>query len=144
MRHMWVCLALFLSSPTLANSLPEGAEQRMLPSSERIRLMRLFAESMKTEGAKQRPLYNEQRHVSDQLMAELYGPSPDLALIERLDKRLKELARQSQQSTADIEMRFYRGLSLDDRLKFMKMNHALPPIIVLPDKPKGAGKTPTD
>lgn len=144
MPRTWAWLALFLSSPALAAPLPEGAEQRMLPFSESTRLMRLFTESIKNGGAKQCAIYTEQKKASDQLMAELYGPSPDLALVERLDKRLKELGLQSQHCTEQMQQNFYHSLSHEDQLKFMKMNHPLPPILVIPDKPKTQSKTPAN
>lgn len=130
MKHQWILLALFMAVPASARPLPEGADERRVAHEDVRRLMQLVIQRSQVEAAQQRDDYREERDLGDQIMAELYGPSPNLALVEQLDKRRRELARKAREFSEGVADRVYRGLPPEDRLKFMKMTYPLPPRII--------------
>ncbi|MBW8755710.1 MAG: hypothetical protein JF595_16500 [Sphingomonadales bacterium] len=73
-------------------------------------------------------------------MAEIYAASPNLAVIERLHQRERELRREDMERTDRFSERFFRSLSPEDRLKYMKMTYPPPVRIHIPDQQRTGGK----
>jgi hypothetical protein len=78
--------------------------------------------------------FRERRENVERLRAELYAASPDMALIEQLRLREMELQRETLAEANLRSERFLRTLGPEDRLKFLRMEFGLPPLIVIPDK----------
>jgi hypothetical protein len=126
MRHRWAWLALFLAVPAQAASLPASADQRGLTPDDEARLAALLDDHARTHPNGTGELVRQQQELSRQLLAELYSPSPDLSVVERLDLQIRELRRQILRAQDETTVAFYRGLNSEDRVKLMKMNYPLP------------------
>jgi hypothetical protein len=126
MRHPWAWLALFLAVPAQASPLTESAEQRELAPEDRQRLAERLYEHSRIHPIGTWTLIREQQEVSQELLDELYSPSPNLERIERLDLRVRELNRVLSRGIEETTTAFYRRLNPDDRLNLMKMNYPLP------------------
>jgi hypothetical protein len=128
MKHFLTCLALLVAASAHGDELPEGAWDRAVSQEDQRRLIGLLGERSRID-AEWAPPEEDDYALSRKLMAELYGPSPDLAVVEQLDRKLKDIRRRSMLRADAVADFVYRGLSPEDRLKFMKMNHGLPPRI---------------
>jgi hypothetical protein len=126
MRHCWAWLALCLAVPAHAATLPAQAEQSEPTSDDQARLAARLDDHSRTHPNGTWALVRQQETLSQQLEAELYSRSPDLAIIERLDLQIRELRRQIVRAQDEATVAFYRGLNSQDRITLMKMNYPPP------------------
>ena len=140
MRHPWACLTLFLAVPVHASPVT-GAEQRELAPEDRQRLAEMLYEHSRIHPNGTWTLIQEQDDDSQELLEELYSPSPTLERIERLDLRVRELNRVVSRGIEETNTAFYRRLPPEDRLNLMKMNYPLP-VRISAHMPEPAPATP--
>ena len=125
MRHCWAWLALFLAVPAYAGSQPASAEQRRLAPADQARLAGMLDDYSRTHPNGSSELVRQHDELYQQLVAELYSTSPDLARIEQLDLRIRELRRQILRGQDEATTAFYRGLNSADRVKLMMIDYPL-------------------
>jgi len=127
MRHCWAWLALCIAVPANAASLSAEADQSRPSSDDQARLAARLDDHSRTHPNGTWALARQQEALSQQLVAELYSTSPDLAAIERLDVQIRELRRQILRAQDEATAAFYRDLNSHDRITLMKMNYPPPP-----------------